>query len=124
MAKPKTATHTVTNSMQPRTQANINSGKAIGELPTESIIEYDDLVESIADPDIVKLQVQPAKIQLEVDGKFNAGTADALSVRRDGQIDSLEFRKSPRPLLQDAEAKQRATVGYRADSGYKFAVRA
>ena len=104
--------------------ANVSGVKAIGELPSECIVEYDDLVESIADPDIFNVEVQPANIQLEVDGKFIAYTADALPVRRDGQIDSLEFRKSPRPLLQDAEAKQRATVGYRADSGYKFAVRA
>lgn len=123
MAKVKTATRAVSNAGQPRTLVNIASTKAIGELPTESLVEFDGLIELIADPDIVSVQVQPQRFDLEVDGKAVQYTPDVRFVRRDGRIGFREFKDSSKPLPQEVADKLQAAAAFLADEGYEFEVR-
>lgn len=123
MAKIKTATRTIRNAGPGRTLVNVATAKAVGELPTESLVEYDGLIELIADPDIVSVQVQPETIALEVDGRTARYTPDVKFVRRDGRIGYREFKDSSKPLAPEVERKLQAAVLRFAAWGYEFDVR-
>jgi hypothetical protein len=123
MARVKTATRTIRNAGPGRTMVLVASRKAVGELPTESLIEYDGLIELLADPDIVSVQVQPETISLEIDGETVKYTTDAKFVRRDGSIGFREFKDSSKPLSPEMERKLQAAKTHFVQRGYEFSVR-
>lgn len=123
MAKVRTATRTITNAGKLRTLVNVSSPKAVGELPTESLVEFDGLVELLADPDIVSVKVQPEKFELDVDGKLVQYTPDVEFVRKDGRVGFREFKDSSRPLPPEMETKLQVAAEFFARAGYEFEVR-
>jgi len=92
MAKVKTATRTLSNAGRLRTLVITTSHKAEGVLVAESLVEYDGLLELMANPDIVSMRVQPETIYFELDGRSVAYTPDVRFVRRDGRIGFREFK--------------------------------
>lgn len=123
MAKVKTATRTIRNAAPSRSLALVTSPKAIGDLPTESLVELDGLIELTSDRDIVSVKVQPETFELEVDGKEVKYTPDVEFVRRDGRIGFREFKDSSKPLPPEMQRKLQVASEFFAQRGYEFIVR-
>ncbi|WP_332747653.1 hypothetical protein [Hydrogenophaga sp.] len=123
MAKIKTATRTLSNAGRLRLLVAVASPKAIGEMPAESLVEYDGLIELLADPDIVSAQVQPETIKLYVNGLQRTYTPDVRFVRRDGRIGYREFKHSKHDLDEDLKVKLDAARAALEADGYEFEVR-
>lgn len=123
MARVKTATRAITNGGGLcRTLVLPATAKAVGELPTESLVEYDGLLEMIYDPDIVSVQVQPEVVALTVGTVNRAYTPDVKFVRRDGRIGYREFKQSLKDLDADTLEKLNAAAKHFASSGYEYSV--
>lgn len=122
MAKVRTATRTITNSGQRRTLVAISSSKAMGEMPTESLVEYDGLLHLLFDPDVVKVQVQPETFELTVDGKAHRYTPDARTTRSTGVLGLHEFKHSEAALTPEEAAVLRAAAEQLPAIGYPFQV--
>lgn len=123
MARIKTATRALSNAGRLRLLVAIASRKAVGEMPAESLVEYDGLVELLADPDIVSAQVQPETIELYIGGVQRSYTPDVRFVRRDGRIGFREFKLSKCELDDDSRAKLDAARASYEARGYEFDVR-
>lgn len=123
MAKIKTATRTLSNAGHLRVLVAVASPKAIGEMPAESLVEYDGLTELLADPDVVSAQVQPETFELYVDGVWRKYTPDVRFVRRDGRIGFREFKHSKQDLDEELKVKLDAARSALEAGGYEFEVR-
>lgn len=122
MARIKAAARTVSNSGQPRTLVAVATTKAIGEVPTESLVEYDGLQDMILDADIARIQVQPETFEIAVAGKTVTYTPDAKFIRQDGRIGYREFKPNWRDLDPEQKAKLKAAGEYLGAQGYEFSV--
>lgn len=123
MAKIRTATRALSNAGHLRLLVAIASRKAVGEMPAESLVEYDGLTELLADPDIVSAQVQPETIQLHIGGVQRSYTPDVRFIRRDGRIGYREFKLSKLELDEDSAGKLDAARASYEARGYEFDVR-
>lgn len=123
MAKIRTATRALSNAGPLRLLVAIASRKAVGEMPAESLVEYDGLTELLADPDIVSAQVQPETIQLHIGGVQRSYTPDVRFIRRDGRIGYREFKLSKLELDEESTAKLDAARASYEAGGYEFDVR-
>lgn len=123
MARIRTATRALSNAGRLRLLVAIASRKAVGEMPAESLVEYDGLTELLADPDIVSAQVQPETIQLYMDGVQRSYTPDVRFVRRDGRIGYREFKLSKLDLDEESRKKLAAARASYKSRGYEFDVR-
>jgi hypothetical protein len=123
MAKIRTATRALSNAGRLRLLVAIASRKAVGEMPAESLVEYDGLTELLADPDIVSAQVQPETIQLHIGGVQRNYTPDVRFIRRDGRIGYREFKLSKLELDEESAAKLDAARASYEARGYEFDVR-
>lgn len=123
MAKIRTATRTISNSGQRRTLVSISTEKAVGFMPTESLVEYDGLIELIADKDVVSIQVQPETFSIEVDGDFVQYTPDVKFQRRNGRLGFREFKDSTAASDPEVRRKLNAFERYFCAQGFEFQVR-
>jgi hypothetical protein len=123
MAKVKTATRTLSNAGRLRTLVIATSHKAEGVLVAESLVEYDGLLELLADPDIASLRVQPETLEFEMDGRPVSYTPDVRFVRRDGRIGFREFKPPIATLDNEVVAKLDGAQEVLTKQGYEFEVR-
>lgn len=123
MARIKTATRPVSNAGRLRVLIAVASRKAIGEMPAESQVEYDGLIELLSDPDIVTAQVQPKTLEVDIDGVKRSYTPDVRFVRRDGRIGYREFKLDKEKVDADLLAKLTAARVELEAAGYEFEVR-
>lgn len=124
MAKVKTATRTLSNAGRLRTLVVATSPKAVGQLGAESLVEYDGLLELIADPDIVSVEVQPQTFQfVKGGGRTVSYTPDVRFTRRDGRIGYREFKHDVTKLEPELAAKLEIARESFAEQGYEFEIR-
>lgn len=123
MARIKTATRTVTNAGRLRVLVAIASKKAVGELPAESLVEYDGILELLWDPDVLSVEAQPETFTLYVDGIRKKYTPDVRFVRRDGRIGYREFKLSKEDLDDETRAELEAARQALEVDGFEFEVR-
>lgn len=123
MAKVKTATRTLSNAGRLRTLVIATSPKAQGVLVAESLVEYDGLLELMADPDIASLQVQPETVHVELDDRPVEYTPDVRFVRQDGRIGYREFKPPIDTLANEVVAKLKVAQRVLTQRGYEFEVR-
>ena len=123
MAKVKTATRTLSNAGRMRTLVIATSHKAEGVLVAESLVEYDGLLELLADPDIASLRVQPETLEFEMDGRAVSYTPDVRFVRQDGRIGFREFKPPVATLDDEVVAKLGVAQEVLTKQGYEFDVR-
>lgn len=123
MAKLKTATRTLSNAGRLRTLVVATSRKAVGPLGAESLVEYDGLLELVADPDIVSVQVQPETVRFVMGGRPVTYTPDVRFVRRDGRIGYREFKLNTENLPPELDAKLAIAQEYFTEQGFEFEVR-
>ena len=123
MARVKTRTRTISNAGQRRTLVCVASRKAIGELPTESLVEFDGLIELIADHDIATIQVQPQTFEIDVNGRICRYTPDVQYVRRDGTVGYREFKEDLANLPPELTSKLDAAARFFRRQGYEFSIR-
>lgn len=123
MAKVKTATRTLSNAGRLRMLVITTSQKAEGVLVAESLVEYDGLLEMLADPDIASLRVQPETLDFEMDGRAVSYTPDVRFVRQDGRIGFREFKPPIASLDDEVVAKLDVAQEVLTKQGYEFEVR-
>lgn len=123
MAKVKTATRTLSNAGRLRMLVIATSHKAEGVLVAESLVEYDGLLEMLADPDIASLRVQPETLDFEMDGRAVSYTPDVRFVRQDGRIGFREFKPPVASLDDEVVAKLDVAQEVLTKQGYEFEVR-
>lgn len=123
MAKVKTATRTLSNAGRLRMLVITTSQKAKGVLVAESLVEYDGLLEMLADPDIASLRVQPETLDFEMDGRAVSYTPDVRFVRQDGRIGFREFKPPIASLDDEVVAKLYVAQEVLTEQGYEFEVR-
>lgn len=123
MARVKTKTRTISNAGQRRTLVCVASRKALGELPTESLVEFDGLIELIADHDIQTVEVQPRTFEIEVNGKILRYTPDVRYVRRNGKVGYREFKQDLTKFPAELAMKLDAAADHIRRQGDEFSIR-
>lgn len=122
MARVKTSTRTISNAGPLRTLALVATPKAQGELPTESLVEYDGLLHMCFDSDILSIKVQPEIVPLSVNGKPVTYIPDVRFIRRDGRIGFREFKQDKSELSDDERMKYQAAAAHFRRQGFEFSI--